>query len=474
MTRHTIRLITRLLIVTIFCGAWMLRAQSTPEMREILDRLQRVEQTNRELANEVRSLRSELASVRGTAPLPVAASASVEAPTPAAAPAADEVDVNKARIEEMAQTKVETSQKLPLRVTGMALFNAYGNSRYNNGTENSVVASLLPGDATQGGTLRQTVLGIQYESSKNLLGARISGSLYADFFGGTLNSLNHLVRLRTATVALDWGSTTLTVGQDKPIISPRDPNSYAQVAVSPLTGAGNLWLWQPQARIEQRFHLGTNAGVRAQVGVFQTRELSEEGNGYNAYVPPPTGTFVIPQERPDPGAEARIEFWRQWGENSRIEIASGYHENTSHVGTSNVPSQVYSADWLIKPFEHFEFSGFFYTGQNVATLGALPQGFLFGPGGRAHVVHTMGGWAQARIPVTQRLAFDFFGGTQDDRNRDLANGYIGSNKAFFGNVQYRIAPNVILSLEGGQVRTKYLGTWTRLNNHYDLAIAYLF
>jgi hypothetical protein len=31
-----------------------------------------------------------------------------------------------------------------------------------------------------------------------------------------------------------------------------------------------------------------------------------------------------------------------------------------------------------------------------------------------------------------------------------------------------------LSLEGGQVRTMYLGPGLRVNNHYDLAVAYLF
>ena len=69
------------------------------------------------------------------------------------------------------------------------------------------------------------------------------------------NNLSRLMRLRVATVELDWGSTNLLVGQDKPILSPREPNSLAQVGVSPLTGAGNPWLWQPQARLEHRFQL---------------------------------------------------------------------------------------------------------------------------------------------------------------------------------------------------------------------------
>jgi hypothetical protein len=305
-----------------------------------------------------------------------------------------------------------------------------------------------------------------------VLGARITGALFTDFFAGTGDSLDHILRLRTATVTLDWGSTAVMVGQDKPIISPRDPNSYAQVGVSPLTGAGNLWLWQPQARVEERFRFGNNSGLRAQVGVFQTRQLGAESTGYNPYLPAPTVT--VPVEQADPGIEGRFEFWRQWGENTRIEIAPGFHENSSHVGSAGVPTEIFSIDWLIKPFSHLEFSGFFYNGQNVANLGALPQGFVVARDGSVHAVHSTGGWAQIRIPVTQRLAFDFYSGTQDDRNRDLYYGYIGANRAYFANAQYRIAPNVILSLEGGQVRTQYIGPGIRLNNHYDLALAYLF
>src|SRR4029079_8182070 len=58
----------------------------------------------------------------------------------------------------------------------------------------------------------------------------------------------------------------------KPILSPREPDSLAQVGVSPLTAAGNLWLWQPQARVEQRFHFGERTTFRAPGGVFQTSE----------------------------------------------------------------------------------------------------------------------------------------------------------------------------------------------------------
>jgi len=460
------RHLNRLVLATLFTAPGFLQAQSTPEIREILNRLQKLEDANRALNEEVRTLHEQLAIAREAASPMASAPAEVEQ-------LQDQLAVDKARVEEMAQSKVESSQKVPIRITGMALFNAYVNGGFNGNTENTTIASLGRADATGGGTVRQSILGLQFESPQTVFGGKFTGSVFADFFGGSAASLNHLVRLRTATVSLDWKQTSLSFGQDKPIISPRDPNSFAQVGVSPLTGAGNLWLWEPQIRVEQRFRFGTTAGLRAQVGVFQTREIGLESTGYNFYSPAPSGS-ALPPEHAQPGVEGRFEVWKQWGENSRIEIAPGFHENPSSVGPSSIPSHLFSIDWLIKPVKFVELTGFFYNGQNVANLGALPQGFMPSAYDHYHAVHSTGGWAQLRFPVTARLAFDIYGGRQDDRNADLLRGYIGLSQAYFANVMYRIAPNVMVSLEGGQVRTTYIGTGNRLNNHYDLAVAYLF
>ncbi len=449
------------LLLSCMLGGAVLQAQSTPEIREILGRLQKLEEANRSLNEEVHSLRLELAAARSGTP-----------PSPVAEQAQEQDAVQKARVEDLAQSKVEASQKLPITVTGMALFNTYVNGRYNGGTENTVIAPLTPGDATGGGTLRQSIIGLLYDSPQDVFGGKVTGSISLDLFGGSASSLNHLLRLRTATISLDWSQTSILFGQDKPIISPRDPNSFAQVGVSPLTGAGNLWLWQPQIRLEQRFRFTNNFGLRAQVGVVQTRQLGAESTGYNSYVPAPVSA-TLPPEHAEPGIEGRFELWRQWGENTRIEIAPGFHENASTVGTSSVNSQLFSLDWLIKPVKFVEFTGFFYNGQNVADLGALPQGFVPRYNGSTPV-HSTGGWAQIRFPLTERLAFDIYGGRQDDQNSDLRSGYIGLNQIFAANAMYRFAPNVMLSLEASQVRTTYLGIGNRLNNHVDLAVAYLF
>ena len=53
-------------------------------------------------------------------------------------------------------------------------------------------------------------------------------------------------------------------------------------------------------------------------------------------------------------------------------------------------------------------------------------------------------------------------------------GNIRRNLVWAGNGVYKLAPNILAAFEFSQNRTAYLSSGTRLNNHYDLAVAYLF
>jgi hypothetical protein len=116
----------------------------------------------------------------------------------------------------------------------------------------------------------------------------------------------------------------------------------------------------------------------------------------------------------------------------------------------------------------------FFTGQNVAHLGSgTRQGFSISRNS-AYAVASRGGWGQLTLHALPRGDFHFFSGQVDDANHDLAAGAIGKNLLFGGNTYFRLAPNVLLGLEASQLRTMYLGHGVRINNHYDLALAYLF
>ena len=45
---------------------------------------------------------------------------------------------------------------------------------------------------------------------------------------------------------------------------------------------------------------------------------------------------------------------------------------------------------------------------------------------------------------------------------------------YAGNIVYKLGPNVLAAFEAAQTRTDYIAVGLRRNNHYDLALAYLF
>src|SRR5262249_38526165 len=163
----------------------LLNAQNPSEITAILERLDRLERQNQQLMEEVRSLRAQLqpsgaASQPAAQGLATAASdASEQAP-----PLDQRADVLEHRVDEQAQSKVEASQKFPIRLTGMALFNAFSDSRQSGGTDYPTFAAPT-GAAHYGATVRQTILGLEYRGPEAIAGGRVSGSVYMDFASGT-------------------------------------------------------------------------------------------------------------------------------------------------------------------------------------------------------------------------------------------------------------------------------------------------
>lgn len=433
-------------------------SEDTTTLRRILERLDRLEEKNRELTAEVGTLRQELAQTRGgtTGPAPAAGE---EAKSTASL--AERMDVQERRVEEMAQSKVESSQHFPIRITGMALFNSYINS--HSDTPNVPTLAESGGVLTGGATLRQTILGLDFQGPEIFAGGKIHGFLNMDFFGSAGSPYTGAFRIRTGGIEFNWENTTVMVGQDKPLISPRQPNSLAQVWLAPLTDSGNLWVWQPQLRVEQRFHLDPSTTLSAQGSLFETRE------GWSG-IPPAYGTIQTAR----PSIQGRFALAHNFDDTRRFEFGTGFAASTTHVSNIAVPSRVFSLDWFANPWRKLEFSGAFFHGQDVTNLGGVGIGYtILGPYS-AIPVHADGGWAQLSFLATSRLTFNLFGGEQQNRGRDLALGDVARNQTLGGNLMYRIAPNVIISLESDHLRSRYLGGSRPLNNHYDLGVAYLF
>ncbi len=474
-----IRISVTLAISLCACIALNAQTAATPaasDLQRIADRLDRLEKQNEALLAEVQELRRQLA------PVPSAALATGERAAaltvPAALPAAEvtppvpeRLDVQESRTDELAQTKVGTSQRMPVTLTGMVLFNAFHNGGFGGTSEVPLTAQLNQSAATSGATFRQTIIGLKFNGPDLPGGGKASGTAYFDFWGGTSAPGNNLFRIRTATLDLVWKNTTISAGQDKPIVSPREPVSLAQVGLAPLATAGNLWNWQPQLRMEQRFVFSQNAdpgagetGLRAQAGVFETSEV------YPASAPAAlSGTL----EHQRPAYEGRLLFYHS-SEKRRFEIAPGFHDSVSHVAGQSVSSRLGTLDWLAKPSGQLEFSGAFFRGTDDSGLGGLRQGFTFLSSGEVIPVHGLGLWSQMAILPAGRFSFHIYAGEEADRASDLMSNSVRRNLVYAGNAVYKLAPNVLAALEVSQTRTDYITSGLRINNHYDLALAYLF
>jgi hypothetical protein len=442
-----------LFVLALIPSAVAAQSRDSVDMERVLQRLDVLEQQNRELMLEIRSLREQIAA----AAAPAAPSA------PQVPPVAERVDVAEQRIHDLAQDRIESEHHSAVQLTGMLLFNSYMNGKYGGDAEYPTTAVPESASHSSGAAFRQTIVGLKFQAPERVAGAEVSGDAYVDLFGGSGYGLDQLVRLRIASINFQWAKTTFTVAQDKPILAPREPDSLAQVGVSPLTYAGNLWLWRPQARIEQRFQFGDSGGLRAEAGVLETSESASVPSDYSSNAP--AGR---------PAVEGRFVFWMKSGNNGDFEIAPGFHVSNSQLLGVSVPSRIASVDWRIPLARAVTFTGAAFAGENLGVIGGLRQGVVLSDDNVPRAVHSAGGWAQLEYRANRRLSFHLFGGQEDDRNRDLQTGLISKNQSYGANAMYRIVSNVVASFESAIVQTSYVGSATRLNPHYDLAFAYLF
>ena len=418
-------------------------------MRVVLERLDHLERQNQELIQEVTSLRKQIESNSKIETAPAAESNEN---------LAQRVDVNERRVEEQAQSKVEASQKFPISLTGLVLFNAFANG--------GAAPPFSPGDPDRfGATFRQTILGFDFHGPDLPGGGKASGELRLDLSGSEgVYGNDYGVSLRRAVINLDWPRRSVTFGQDKPLISAREPDSLAEVLIPPLAYAGNPWLWLPQVRYTERFGLGETSGVNLQASVLETNE--------DAAYPPNVPTYNLEPSRP--ALEIRSEFWTDWNGESRLEVAPGFHASTTHIAGYSVPSRFGSFDWRFKLSNRIELKGLVFGGQNMAMLGGFSNGFSVRPWEEPQAVRGIGGWSQVAVHITPRLTWNTFAGTQASRVSDLNPGALTHDFTYASNLMYRLAPNILVGFEALQNRAGYLTEAPAIRNHYDVALGYLF
>ncbi len=372
----------------------------------------------------------------------------------------------RAQVQEQDQAKVGSRLRNRVQLSGLILTNAfYNNARVNNSDAPQVVVdaqdtSGLP-NRHLGAAVRQTRLGLSVQNVRTI-GAILSADLQMDFFGGQLPSNNArtspVLRIRTATARIDWPRLGLLIGQESPLVSPNNPVSFAASGIPGFTGAGNLWLWIPQARLT--YEINFSRGFR----------IGLQGAALAPLTPSPQGLFGTAADSAEksgrPTAEARFYFG--WGDGeTESQFGAGFHRGwIATTGDTLLTSEAITADWRLALGEKIQILGeAFFNGQALAGLGGGGIGQNLGLNNVP--VRATGGWAQLNLRPSFAWEFGGGAGIDDVDESDIPiNGGRGRNIHYTGHVHWRPGGGLLLGFEFRRMETRY-ATGTIGANHLN-------
>lgn len=512
-----------LCVLLLACPAALAQSQTTtatpaeqPEIASKIDRLTKsLEQTQVELAEsrtEIEQLRAALEEMltrmNAMAPRPTdaaarlgseAATAQAGGPPPQAEEAhggtaqisQDDWDILNARVEEQRQTKVESASKYRLKLSGIALFNAFGNFGQVDAADLPSIA--IPKVAaysggSAGASVRQSVIGLT-GIGPVLFGARTSADLQMDFFGGLPSGYgatsSGLAEVRLARIRFDWKDTSAVAGLDYPFFSPNLPTTYMTFVVPGFASAGNLWTWTPTFRVEQRF-TGALSPFKIEAGFLDPS--STTNYAANTVVPLPSAT----ENSRQPTYALRLSASTKSEDNPAVIGVSGVYSPQKFVGNYEVAGWAGTLDWKTPLFHRTQLMGEFFTGRGLDGFGGLPLS-PFKPVDPAYYaavtapelasLGVIGGWSQFKIKVDARNEFNIAAGTGGRNSTQLreaamSNSFLMSvparNEMLFANYIFRPRSDLLFSAEYRRLRTYEVTGSPNSAGQIGLAIGFLF
>lgn len=460
----------------------------------------------RELQAEVRELRTAVVELRSEAgqyraeteqlrkELQATRSASAPATPAGAAPAPLEERVSSleessqllsSKLDDQYQTKVEAASKYRVRLSGIVLLNLFSNHGRMDSQETPTWAiPYIPNVSGQtlGATLRQSEIGLEVFGPR-LAGARTSGNLQFDFSGGSPNTPNGvnlgLVRMRVASVRMDWKDTSIVAGQDNTFFSPLSPTSFASLAIPAFSYAGNLWGWIPQVRLEHRFNLSEGQSVVLQGGIL---------DNVTGELPSSFAPFAqAGQSSGQPAYAARAGWTRSVFGMPLTLGAAGYYSRQNWSMNQNVDGWAAMTDWSVPLARRVSLTGEFYRGRAIGGLGgAVGRSVLFSgdpsPQGQVRALNSVGGWTQLKVTATSKLEFNGAFGVDnpyasDVRGFSLSPGFpapLLQNRSSLVNVIYRPRSDLLLSGEYRHLRTFDIDAGSPTADQVNLMMGILF
>lgn len=462
--------------------------QSVQELKEQVQELRAAVAEMKSEASEYRAqseeLRKELEKLRGSAPAPAAEAAPAE-PGPGASASTNQrlstleenAQVLASEVRTQYQTKVESASRYRVRLSGMALMNLFRNSGFVDNQDFPTYAASTSNYGqreTFGATLRQSELGLEV-FGPDFAGAKSSGQIQVDFGGGfptdALNGVNHgLLRLRTASMRLDWDNTSIIAGQDNLFISPLAPTSFASLVVPSFGYSGNLWAWTPQLRIEHRVSLSADQTLSLQAGILDN-VTGEPSTLISTRLP------LAGESTAQPAYAARTGWTRTINGKPLTFGASGYFSKQHWGPAWDVSGWAVATDWRVPLSSRLELSGELYRGLAVGGIGGgIGQSVIFSsssaimgnPGPYFRALNSAGGWSQLKLNATPKLEFNAAFGMDSPFSTDIhavaepISFYpqiLTSNRSEMANVIFRPRSDLLFSGEYRYLRTSQIGAF---------------
>jgi hypothetical protein len=403
----------------------------------------------------------------------------------------DDWDLLNARVEEQRQTKVESGSKFRLKLSGLALFNAFDNSgQVDNLDVPDIAVPRLAGYSQGGGgaSVRQSIIGLT-GFGPTIFGARTSADLQMGFYGGLPSGYtatsSGIVNLRLARIRFDWENTSVVGGLDSPFFSPNSPSTYMSVAVPGLASAGNLWTWTPTLRVEQRFS-GALSPMKLEFGLLDPSTNISYATNTNLRVPNAAESSRIPTYA------ARVSFHRRSEDRPVSFGISGVYSPQEFFGGYQLTGWAGIADWKFSLLPRTELTGQFFTGRGIDGFGGVPenpyplQNPVIYNALTARLladVGVIGGWSQFKFKWNAQNEFNVAAGTGGRNSAGLrqAIGYNvpallipARNQMIFANYIFRPRSDLLFSAEYRRLRTYEVKSSPDSAGQLGLAIGFLF
>jgi hypothetical protein len=439
------------------------------------------------MQTELDDLRKTLAA-GGSNSAGTANAATVETLQQAVTQIRDEQDVIASEVQQHEQTKLESASKLPVRLSGMVLFNAFVNEGVVDQPDLPTLALYRQPDESHGSVgagMRQTMLNIEGRGPK-LWSGRLSADVSLDFFGGVTAGMDGapagIVRMRTAGIGWESQSDLLRLGYDGPLISPLSPTSLATVAEPALAWSGNLWTWAPQLRWEHRFTISDDRQVGFEFGLYDPSYTAE--NAIEAL------RSVSPGEAArQPGYETRISY-RAGKDDRALRLGvAGYYDRKNYGSGETLDAWAGAADWELPVTEHGQLSGEFYRGRGVGSLGGGAYydyyKYTDPDTGEQEIagLDSTGGWTQWKWKFSQTMQLNAVAGQDSGWAGELRMiaptsydplDYYARNRSLMANFIYRPWLSFVLSPEFRRISSWPITGTARTANVYTLSAGYEF